>query len=225
MQMDKRRLAALCIAALLFLPSRAAALEPCQITATSLKTLPGKTVTVPVSITGNPGFTNFAIALEYDADILELAGIRPAAEEPAFLFSTNTAWKTPEGKTCGYITAASGEKITGDGELLTAIFTVKSGVKGAATVTPIVRYLHNYEEALPDIDVLVQAADIAVIACGDINMDGVIEYDDVILAYQAANGEITLTAQQVEIADLAENTGVVDMDDVRAIYDIYTGGE
>lgn len=228
--MDKRKIAALCIASFLLAPTKAAAAEVCQITAPSQKTLPEKTVTVPVSIAGNPGFTNFAIALEYDTDKLELTGIQTATGDVQYLcggnVSTNTAWKTSGGKACGFIAAASGKNIGGDGTLFTATFLVKVGATGTAVITPRVQYLRSFSDTFSDMDVTVQQAEITVIAYGDITMDGKIEYDDVILAYQAAIGETTLTAEQVEIADLAEeDTGSIDMADVQAIYDLYTGGE
>lgn len=230
MQMDKRKIVAVCLVALLLAPSGVSAADNCRIAAASLKTLPEKTITVPVAITGNPGFTNFAITLEYDADRLELTGIQTASGEKKYLSSVNTAWQTADGKTktCGFITAASGETVTGDGDLFQATFLVKGGFAGKTVITPRVQYLRSFVDTFSDMDVTVQQAEITVIAYGDITMDGVIEYDDVILAYEAAAGKIQLTPEQTEIGDLvpgADDAVKIDMDDVRAIYNIYTGGE
>ena len=56
----------------------AAEIAECTVSVDSVPAA-GKTVTVPVRITGNRGFTNFGIALDYDREQLELLSIQTAA--------------------------------------------------------------------------------------------------------------------------------------------------
>ena len=74
--MNKRISAVLCLALLLCLPQTAAATETgCRITGEAVVTLPGRTVEIPIEISGNPGFTNFGIELAYDRETLRLEEI------------------------------------------------------------------------------------------------------------------------------------------------------
>ena len=61
----------------------AAEIAECTVSADSVTA--GKTVTVPVRITGNRGFTNFGIALDYDRAQLELLSIQTAEGETPYL--------------------------------------------------------------------------------------------------------------------------------------------
>ena len=58
---------------------------------------------------------------------------------------------------------------------------------------------------------------------GDVSGDGVVEYDDVMLAYKALEGEVQLTEQQLEIADV-DGDGKFKKKDLEVIYLLYTGG-
>lgn len=230
MQMNKRSIAALCLALLLMVPQSAMAAENGKITAASHSTLPGKTITVPITITGNPGFTNFGIALEYEGDKLILQDIQTAAGEAPYLcsarVSSNLAWKDAEGKSRGYVAAAPTQKVTEDGILFVATFALDPGFVGTTEITPRVYDLRSYngESGFADVSVDVQPAKITAIVRGDINKDGVIEYDDVMAAYGAATGELTLTEEQLEIGNM-DGIGLIEMADAEAIYQIYIGGE
>lgn len=202
----------------------------CAITADSIQTLPGKTITVPVWIEGNQGFTNFAIALEYDAEKLELLSINTGEGDTAYLcgtlVSTNTAWKNAEGKTCGYITAASAEAVAGDGILFTATFQVSEEFTSTTVITPKVQYIRNNEAffaVFEEITASVTEGTVSAIVPGDVNGDGLVEYDDVMLAYQVSLGEAELTDQQMVLADI-NGDKVINSSDVEDIYRIYTGG-
>ena len=50
----------------------AAEIADCTVSADSVSATAGGTVTVPIRISGNRGFTNFGIALDYDREQLEL---------------------------------------------------------------------------------------------------------------------------------------------------------
>ena len=53
----------------------AAEIADCTVSADSVSATAGGTVTVPIRISGNRGFTNFGIALDYDREQLELLSI------------------------------------------------------------------------------------------------------------------------------------------------------
>lgn len=233
--MNKRITAVLCLALLLCLPQTAAATETgCRITGEAVKTLPGKTVVIPIEISGNPGFTNFGIGLEYDSSKLELVELVTVGQEDIYLcgsrVSTNKAWTPQSGESGagtpqGYVTAAVPEKITLSGTLFAARFAVKADFEGSTQVTPHVYSLRCYEDAAGFSDVVVTAEPVKVNALimGDINRDGIIEYDDVIAAYAAAKGERELNPEEMEIADMDGSGDIDEEKDVKAIYDLYTG--
>lgn len=202
----------------------------CTVTADSIQTIPGQTITVPVRIMDNPRFTNFAVAIEYDAAALELVSIETAKDEEAYLCGTlvskNTQWKDAAGKSCGYIAAAFTEPVKADGVLFAVTFKVNANFSDTTMVTPKVQYIRNNEavfSVFEEITASVASGTVNAIIAGDVNCDGIMEYDDVMLAYQAFLGEITLTEEQMPMADL-NSDNVIDNSDVEEIYRIYTGG-
>ena len=78
----------------------AAELTSCTVTADSVAGEPGETVTVAVRIADNPGFTNFAIALDYDREHLTLKSIETEDGGTPYLcgsnVSINKAWDKDE---------------------------------------------------------------------------------------------------------------------------------
>ena len=202
----------------------------CTVSVDSIQTIPGQTITVPVRIADNPGFTNFAVAVEYDKEILTLVSINTATEEETYLcgsmVSTNTDWKNNEKKSCGYITAASAEQVKENGILFTVTYQVSADFTGSTQITPKMQYIRNNEAVFSifeEITAFVSGGTVNAIVAGDVNCDGIVEYDDVMLAYQASLGEITLTEQQMPMADM-NSDNLIDNSDVEAIYRIYTGG-
>lgn len=199
-----------------------------KVTAASLSSLPDREITIPVSIEGNPGFTNLAIALEYDPAKLELKSI---STENQILVTvenrTNVQWKKYEEKTCGFLVAASPTAVTGDGILFTVTFKVHKDFAETTVVTPKVLYLRSNavdHKVFQSITPEVTFGTIKAILAGDVNLDGVVEYDDVMAAYQELQSpEKTFTDDQKKVADL-NNNGYIDEGDVSAIYNIYTGG-
>ena len=217
---------------LLGLPLMALAEEimTCTVTADSIPTPPGEQITVPVRIAGNQGFTNFTISLEYDRENLTLLSINTVDGETNYLcgtfVSTNLAWENGEKGSCGYIVSASAEAITGDGTLFTATFQVSADFKDSATVTPVVHYIRNNAaifSVFEDITASVTPGTVNAIVAGDVTGDGVVEYDDVMLAYKASLGEAVLTEEQSILADI-NGDQIIDDLDVQEIYRIYTGG-
>lgn len=199
-----------------------------KVTAASLSSMPDREITVPVSMEGNPGFTNLAIALEYDPAKLELKSISTENQILCTVKNrTNVQWKKDDKRTCGFLVAASPTEVTGDGKLFTATFKVHKDFAETTVVTPKILYLRSnvvdykvFKSITPD----VASGTVKAILAGDVNLDGVVEYDDVMAAYQELQSpEKTFTDDQKKVADL-NNNGYIDEGDVSAIYNIYTGG-
>lgn len=210
------------------IPALAAELK-CTVTADFVAAAPGDTVTVAVRIGDNPGFTNCAVALDYDRTNLTLKSIETKNGQQPYLCGThvsvNTAWEEGE-STYGYVVCASDAPVKENGILFTATFQVAEGFSGTAKVTPMVRYIRN-NEAVFNIFEQIQASAIpgavSTVLVGDVNSDGVLEYDDVVLAYRAYLGEVGLTTEQLAAVDRNGN-GTVEETEYQAVYQAYIGG-
>jgi hypothetical protein len=202
----------------------------CSIAVDSVPIPPGEQITVPVRITENQGFTNFAISLEYDPAKLSLVSINTTDGSSPYLcgsmVSTNMDWKNAENKSCGYIVSASTEALAGDGVLFTVTFQVSQDLTDYTTVTPVVHYVRNNSAVFSifeEIRASGTAGIITAIVAGDVTGDGVVEYDDVMQIYKAYLGEAVLTEEQKILADLNGDQKIDNLD-VEEIYRIYTGG-
>ena len=202
----------------------------CSVSVDSVPTPPGEQITVPIRITENQGFTNFAISLEYDPKKLELLSINTTDDQNSYLcgsmVSTNMDWKNAEGKSCGYVVSASENAVSGDGVLFTATFRVSQDFDDSTMVTPVVLYVRNNAAVFAifeEITASVTSGTITAIVAGDVTGDGVVEYDDVMKVYKASLGEVSLTAEEKLLADI-NGDQIIDNLDVEAIYRIYTGG-
>ena len=219
--------ALLCL--LLPLSVTAAELTSCSVTADAVAGLPGETVTVRVRIEDNSGFTNFAIALDYDREHLTLKSLETKNGNTPYLcgdgVSINEAWNA-EGKDYGYVVCAAAEPVKGDGILFTATFTIAEGFVGEAEVTPKVLYIRNNEAVFSIFEEIrgeIIPGTVTSVFAGDVSGDGIIEYNDVMLAYKAFLGEAQLTASQLAAVDTNRN-GAVEEAEYQAIYTIYIGG-
>lgn len=198
----------------------------CSISVDSVPTPPGEQITVPIRITENQGFTNFAISLEYDPEELKLLSINTTDGETNYLcgslISTNLSWE----KAKGYIVSASSDAVAGDGILFTATFQVSVNLEGSAKVTPIVHYIRNNAAVFSifeEITASVTPGTVNAIVAGDVTGDGVLEYDDVMLVYKVSLGEAKLEEEEKLLADI-NGDQIIDNLDVEEIYRIYTGG-
>ena len=218
-------LVAALLALSLLLPAVAQELAGCKVAVDPAATVSGGTVTVPVRIGENSGFTNLALTLEYDREKLTLVSILPA-QDRQFLFGANTEWTDPEGKALGFVTCASAAAVKEDGVLFELTFQVAADAVGTLEVTPLVRYARNNEAAFAVFEELraeTVPGVITVFLPGDVNGDGTVEYDDVMLAYRAYLGEAELTAAQLAVAD-RDGSGAVEEPEYQQIYQIYLGG-
>ena len=228
-----KRIIAICLAVLLSLALPltvlAAELTSCTVTADSVAGSPGETVTVAVQIADNPGFTNFAIALDYDREHLTLKSIETKDGGTPYLCgsnaSINMAWDEGE-KEYGFVVSASADPVKENGILFTVTFEIAADFVGEAQVTPVVKYIRNNEAVFSifeQIHATVTSGTVTSILVGDVNGDGIIEYNDVMLAYKAFLGEAELTGSQMTVVDSNRN-GAVEEAEYQAIYQIYIGG-
>lgn len=208
----------------------AAELDDCVISVSNVAGAPGETVTVPIRIDDNPGFTNFAIALGYDQENLVLKSIQTHNGDIAYLcgsqVSANTQWEDEDGNSAGYVVAALSDAVKENGILFTATFEIQADFTGTAVVTPAVAYIRNNEALFSIFEVIGTTATSGTVISalvGDVNGDGMIEYDDVMLAYKGFLDKTALTAAQLTVVDTNEN-GIVDESEYQAIYQIYIGG-
>jgi len=212
----------------------------CTVIADSVRTYPGNTITIPVRIENNPGFTNFAISLEYDADKLTLLSIDTVKENVPYLcgnlVSTNREWMDPEKDTetesYGYLVAESPDVVMDNGILFTVSFSVNQGLTDTTVVTPTVHYIRSNAlntSEFAEIAVTVAEGAVTVVKPGDVTGgsqpdtgDGLVDYDDVMLIYKAFLKETTLNEEQMLAADINGNNEI-DESDVEAVYNLYRG--
>lgn len=203
--------------------------ERCTLRADSVSGKPGETVTVPVRIENNAGFTNFGIILDYDRQQLELVSIQLTDErqEPYLCGScadANIAWES-ENVSYGYVVCALAEESGEDGVLFTATFRLTEVFGDEASVTPVVAYVRNQSE-IPAIfdEVQVQAVPGTVsrnaestLMAGDANADGYITADDAASAFAASKDASKLTEEQKAAADVSGD-GYITADDAARIF-------
>ena len=207
----------------------ASELTNCTVMADSVAGEPGETVTVAVKIADNPGFTNFVIALDYDREHLTMKSIETKNGDDPYLcgsnVSINKTWDEGE-KEYGYVVSASADPVKENGILFTVTFEIADDFVGEAQVTPVVKYIRNNEAVFSifeEIHATAMAGTVTSVLVGDVNGDGIIEYNDVMLAYKAFLGEAELTAEQMAVVD-ANRNGTVEETEYQAIYQIYIGG-
>ena len=122
--------------------------------------------------------------------------------------------------------SASADPVKENGILFTVTFEIAADFVGETQVTPVVKYIRNNEAVFSifeEIHATVVAGTVTSVLVGDVNGDGIIEYNDVMLAYKAFLGEAELTAEQMAVVD-ANRNGTVEETEYQAIYQIYIGG-
>ena len=131
-----------------------------------------------------------------------------------------------DGNSTGFIVCASSDPVKENGILFTATFKIGADFTGELEVTPDVQYVRNNEavfSVFETIHAVVNPGTVTSVLAGDVNGDGIIEYDDVMLAYKAFLGEVALTTEQMAALDRNGN-GRVEESEYQTIYQSYTGG-
>lgn len=207
----------------------AAEIAECTVSVDSVSAA-GKTVTVPVRITGNRGFTNFGIALDYDREQLELLSIQTAAGETPYLCGAvaagNTQWAGADGKTYGYVTAALEDAVTEDGILFTATFRVSEDFSGTAAVQPVVQYMRSNKRLLSVFDaipVTTVSGTVSTALVGDYDRNGKVNVADVMGLFSAIMNGKSFSADDYSRVDVNQD-GRINVADVMAIYAIVMNG-
>lgn len=208
----------------------AAEIADCTVSADSVSATAGGTVTVPIRISGNRGFTNFGIALDYDREQLELLSIQTAEGETPYLCGTtvavNTQWTGTDEKTFGYVTAALEEAATADGILFTATFRVSGDFSGTAAVQPVVQYMRSNKRLLSVFDaipVTTVSGTVSAALVGDYDRNGKVNVADVMGLFSAIMNGKAFSADDYSRLDVNQD-GRINVADVMAIYAIVMNG-
>ena len=209
----------------------AAEIADCTVSADSVSATAGGTVTVPIRISGNRGFTNFGIALDYDREQLELLSIQTAEGETPYLCGTtvavNTQWTGADEKTFGYVTAALEEAAAEDGILFTATFHVSEDFSGTAAVQPVVQYMRSNQRLLSVFDAIPVTAvsgTVSTVLVGDYDRNGTVNALDVMGLYRAVISGTDFSEEDLDRLDVNKD-GMVNALDIMAIYAIVSGGQ
>lgn len=229
-----KRLWIACLALLLILavPLTVAAQEAgCTISADSVAGAPGTTVTIPVRISNNPGFTNFAVAVKYDTTALKLEKIDTVSMgENVYLCpstaSVNLAYTAQEGDMpCGYVSGAVADNINGDGILFTVTFTVLREVSADICVDLDLQYMRSADvltSVFTALTTSVEDGTVSIAVKGDVNADGSITDEDAAFVYCYVNEALSLTDAQRISADV-NGDDMIDTTDAALIYRVVHG--
>ena len=200
----------------------AAEIADCTVSADSVSATAGGTVTVPIRISGNRGFTNFGIAL---------LSIQTAEGETPYLCGTtvavNTQWTGTDEKTFGYVTAALEEAATADGILFTATFRVSGDFSGTAAVQPVVQYMRSNKRLLSVFDaipVTTVSGTVSTVLVGDYDQNGTVNALDVMGLYRAVISGTDFSEEDLDRLDVNRD-GMINALDIMAIYGIVSGGQ
>lgn len=171
----------------------------------------GKTISVPLSFSGNPGFNYLKLRVSWDADLFTLTDV--AASE---LFPTEDSFCTSKSKdTNPYVLvfAAAGD-ITGEsGTFCTLTFTVKEGKAKAdfadAKISVSVEECLNENDEAVSLDVNGGAISAMWYTPGDITDDGKISGTDLthLLQYLAGWPNVSVVAKAADVNADGEVTG------------------
>lgn len=211
----------LAVALLLGVASAAYATEvtTCVVAADTVTASGAGEVAVPVRIVNNPGFTNFAITLDYDRQALTLVRVEGVAGDAS---GVNPQRKAPDGSVSAFVTSASAQAVTGDVVLFTAVFTVAQNFTGTTRVTPVVSYLRNNTalfSAFEEITATATAGSVeakASVTLGDVNGDGSISAIDITMVRMNMKNKYTFSQAQLQAADV-DGSGKITALDVTMI--------
>lgn len=128
----KKKLILLCVLAMLVMGLAVNAhAAGATISMDTVSAAAGAEVSVPVKITGNPGFTDFVMSLNYDTSKLTATGVTAGLINPTGGNANNA--------TGTQVSVANAANVTGDGTLFTIKFKVADGVAGDIDITVVIQ--------------------------------------------------------------------------------------
>lgn len=169
----------------------------------------GSNVTVPVSITKNPGIAGFAFDIGYDAEVLTLKEVKLADQVTGTLTRNGNA-----------LSWFADENFTADGILFSLTFSISE--EAAAQDTKVTLSMHNGKSNLVDenseaISASFQAGTVKLISylLGDLTGDQEITIADVVKLNRYVIGKVTLTATEKVAADVTKDGDITIADVVK----------
>lgn len=170
----------------------------------------GQTVTIPVSISENPGIAGFNFVLKYDSSVLTPTAITKGDMLSSGIFETNLNEGIPASELEDVaVYWGDSTNITGNGELFNVTFKIDGNApdgiyevaleyeKGDVTD-------QTYNDVMPDVHTnVIQVADVLK---GDINLDGNVDpLDSILMSKVLARYKIELTEKQRDAANVFED--------------------
>ena len=183
-----------------------------NLTVQSVEADPGDTVTVPIIMADNPGFSYLKIRFSFDNDKLDFVNAENGTvSTDAFTVTPNAlSWDT-------------GTDATSNGTLVNLIFTVKENAEGTAAVSISVAGCFNYDEqaveiAVTDGAVTLKGGESTPFIKGDVDGDGTVTSGDARLALRASVRleNYAEGSREFLAADVDEN-GTIEAADARYI--------
>ncbi len=185
------------------------------ITVGDVYAIPGETITVPVSIHGNPGFAGFTLAITADAS-LTLKEISEAS-----LLSASESGALTSNLTKGLVNWTDCRNEVGDGELLLLTYEVKESAKDGDYAIQIKlkdgKASNFVNESCQATSTQFESGTVTVKAVipGDINGDGDISSADSVLLARYLVGMEELAPAQRKAADVTYDGEVTTADAVK----------
>lgn len=96
----------------------------------STETAPGETIEIPITISGNTGFSNLAIEIDYDSDALTLTAVNAGSGISAAMTAAPSFSQKPYN-----IQWDSAGNVTFNGTLATLVFKVSNTASGSSDIT------------------------------------------------------------------------------------------
>lgn len=171
----------------------------------------GDTVEVAFEISGNPGFTNIELTLDFDKKILRFTGLKinPDTEgyEGRFGGGATVANTNPESDKYGFITNARSSATKTDGKLFVALFEVIGS--GETTVGAEITLMENSGEIIPFSHSAIPSGKLTVsgspesgVVYGDVTGDAKINVLDANAIRKSAAKIMTFDEEQKKAADV-----------------------
>lgn len=191
----------------------------------------GQTVTIPVSISENPGIAGFNFVLKYDSSVLTPVEITKGSMLSSGIFETNLNEGIPASELEDVaVYWGDAENITENGELFSVTFKIDGNApdgiyevaleyeKGDITD-------QTYNDVMPDVHTNV--IQVAEVLKGDINLDGNVDpLDSVLLSKVLAHYKIELTEKQRDAANVfADKEKKINTKDAVSLAQLIAGWE